>query len=73
MEKSLMVNQTTDEPAWFQEQFQQSLAEMDHLHSLMAQDQTEIDLLAATSRDNLAEIKALSDQTEAMLATLKAS
>ncbi len=72
MEKTLSAD-PADGLAWFQEQFQQSLTEMDRLHALMANDQAEINRLAVASRGTLAEIRALSDTTEAMLSELRAA
>ena len=44
---------------------------MDRNFELMARDQIEIDRLAASSQANLAQIQAISEQTDAILATLK--
>ena len=73
MNNSLTMEPTADEAQEFKIFLQQGLAEMDRLFALMAEDQKEIDRLAALSRENLRTIQAVSEQTDAILATLKFS
>lgn len=55
MNNSLTSEQITN-ATQFREFLRQGLAEMDRLFALMAEDQKEIDLLAASSKANLLEI-----------------
>ena len=71
MENSLSSELSVDEAAKFRDFLRQGLAEMDRNFELMARDQIEIDRLAASSQANLAQIQATSEQTDAILATLK--
>lgn len=71
MENSLPSELSVDEAAKFRDFLRQGLAEMDRNFELMARDQIEIDRLAASSQANLAQIQAISEQTDAILATLK--
>ncbi|MBV9849259.1 MAG: hypothetical protein JO250_06190 [Armatimonadetes bacterium] len=64
---------TAEESARLQEYLRQGLAEMDRLFELMAHDQEEIDRLAASTQTKLTNIKAISERTDAILATLKAA
>lgn len=73
MEKSLILEPTVEESAAFQRYLRQGLAEMDRLFDLMAHDQKEIDRLAVSTNITLSEIRAISERTEAILATLKAA
>ncbi len=73
MDNSLALEPTAEEAAQFQEFFQQGLREMDRLFELMARDQEAIDRLAASTRVTLAEIRAVSERTDAILAMLKAA
>lgn len=72
MDNSLTVEPTDEEAVTFQKHLQRDLTEIDRLFALMANDQKEIDRLAFTTRVTLAEIRAISERTEAILATLKA-
>ncbi len=71
MENSLSMDLSAEEAAKFRDFLRQGLAEMDRNFELMARDQIEIDRLAASSQANLAQIQAISEQTDAVLATLK--
>ena len=71
MDKSLTFEPTMEESERFRVFLQQGLAEMDRQFEQMARDQIEIDRLAVSSRANLAEIQAISEQTDKILATLK--
>ena len=71
MDKTLIFEPAVDDAAKFREFLQQGLAEMDRNFEMMARDQEEIDRLAASSQANLAQIQAISEQTDAILATLK--
>jgi len=71
MNKTLKSVLTNDDAMAFRKFLQEGLAEMDRHFELMARDQVEIDRLAASSQANLQEIRAISEQTEAILATLK--
>ena len=71
MMESLFLEPSLDEAAEFREFLRQGLAEMDRNFELMARDQMEIDRLAVNSQANLAQIQAISEQTDAILATLK--
>ena len=73
MSDSLIMEPTAAEAEEFKIFLQQGLAEMDRLFALMAEDQKEIDQLAASSRANLQHIQKVSEQTDAILATLKFS
>ena len=73
MNSSLTMEPTAAEAEEFKKFLQQGLAEMDRLFVLMAEDQKEIDRLAASSRENLEKIQVVSEQTDAILATLKFS
>jgi len=73
MDKSLTLEPTAEESARLQEYLRQGLAEMDRLFELMAHDQEEIDRLAASTQTKLTNIKAISERTDAILATLKAA
>ncbi len=72
MDNSLILEPTNEEAITFQKHLQRDLMEMDRLFDLMANDQKEIDRLASTTRVTLAEIRAISERTEAILTTLKA-
>ncbi len=71
MENSLFLEPSAEDAAAFRDFLRQGLAEMDRNFELMARDQIEIDRLAASSQKNLAQIQATSEQTDAVLATLK--
>jgi len=71
MGKSLTFEPSVDNAESFRKFLQQGLAEMDRNFELMARDQVEIDRLAVSTAKTLAEIHALSEQTDAILATLK--
>ncbi len=71
MDNSLMLEPTAEEATQFHQQFTQGLAEMDRLFAMMARDQEEIDRLKTRSLATLAEIRAVSEQTDAILATLQ--
>ncbi len=71
MDNSLILEPTTEEATQFRQQFTQRLAEMDRLFDMMARDQEDIDRLKTRSLATLAEIRAVSEQTDAILATLK--
>ena len=71
MENSLSSELSVDEAVKFRDFLRQGLAEMDRNFELMARDQVEIDRLAASTAKTLAEIHILSEQTDAILATLK--
>ncbi len=72
MDNSLTLEPTDEEAITFQKHLQSDLTEMDRLFGLMANDQKEIDRLAFTTCVTLAEIRAISERTEVLLATLKA-
>lgn len=72
MDNSLTLELTDEEAVAFQKHLQRDLTEIDRLFDLMASDQKEIDRLAFTTRVTLAEIRAISERTDAILATLKA-
>jgi hypothetical protein len=73
MDNSLSLEPTAEEAAQFQDFLRQGLAEMDRLFELMAQDQEEIDRLAASTHVTLSEIRVISERTNAILATLRAA
>ena len=73
MNNSLAMEPTAAKAEEFRQFLQQGLAEMDRLFALMAEDQKEIDRLAISSKENLRKIQAVSEQTDAILATLKFS
>ena len=73
MEKTLLLEPTAEESVQFQEQFARSLSEIDRLLALMAFDQEEIDRLKARSLSSLVEIRAVSERTDALLASLRAA
>ena len=71
MDNSLTLKPTDEEVVAFRDFLRQGLADMDRHFEMMARDQIEIDRLAASSQKNLAQIQAISEQTDAVLATLK--
>lgn len=71
MNNSLTMEPTADEAEEFKKFLQQGLAEMDRLFALMAEDQKEIDRLAASSQANLSAIQANSEQIDAILAAVR--
>lgn len=71
MENSLFLEPSVDEAVKFRDFLRQGLAEMDRNFELMARDQIEIDRLAASTAKTLLEIHAISEQTDAILKTLK--
>ena len=73
MDNSLTLEPTAEEARQFRQQFTQGLAEMDRLFELMARDQEDIDRLASKTQTTLVEIRAISERTDAILATLKAA
>ena len=73
MNNSLTLEPTAEEAIQFRQQFTQGLAEMDRLFELMARDQEDIDRLARKTQTTLVEIRAISERTDAILATLKAA
>ena len=73
MDTSLTAEPTAEEAAGFQEYLHQGLTEMDRLFELMARDQREIDRLAVSTQTKLMKIRALSERTDAILATFRAS
>jgi len=73
MDKGLTLGATAEEAAQFQEFLHNGLAEMDRLFELMARDQEEIDRLAVSTQTKMANIRAISERTDAILATLKAA
>ncbi len=70
MNNSLTSEQITN-ATQFREFLRQGLAEMDRLFALMAEDQKEIDLLAASSKANLLEIDVIQERNSKITATLK--
>ena len=70
MNNSLTLEQVTNETE-FKKFLRQGLTEMYRLFALMAEDQKEIDRLAASTTATLQEIKAIRESNSKILATLK--